>query len=99
MNYDTYSVADLTRLLGTRFKSYRLRTRMTQKDVATVTGLSVTTIHNFENGLSANLTLGTFLLMLKAIGCIDNLDELLPELPESPYSRPQRTVQRIRNKK
>jgi hypothetical protein len=47
--------------------------------------LTVPTIQKFENGLSGNITLGTFLLLMKAIGCINGLEELMPEQPESPY--------------
>ena len=44
-----------------------------------------TTIHKFENGTAGNLSLSTFLLLLKAIGQINYLDDLLPELPVSPF--------------
>lgn len=84
-DYYEYSIPELVRLLGTRFKDYRMRSNMTQKDVAEQAGLTVNTIHKFENGLTPNLSISTFLLLMKAIGCIDGLDELMPELPESPY--------------
>ena len=100
-DYYEYSIPELVKLLGTRFKDYRLRSRMTQKDVAEQSGITVNTIHKFENGATGNMSLGTFLSLMKAIGQIDALDDMMPELPESAYSirDNQKKVQRIRHKK
>ena len=62
-DYAEYSVTELVRMLGARFKDYRLRANMTQKEVAEMAGLSVLTIHRFENGAVKNISLGTFLLL------------------------------------
>ncbi|MGM9688367.1 MAG: helix-turn-helix domain-containing protein [Alloprevotella sp.] len=96
-----YSTPELVRLLGTRFKDYRLRCNLTQKEVAERSGVGLTTIHKFENGSALNLSLATFLLLLKVVGQINELDGLLPELPESPYlmRRNDRKAQRIRHSK
>lgn len=100
VDYYEYSIPELVRLLGSRFKEYRMRANMTQKEVAEQSGLTVTTIHKFESGAASNLSLGTFLLLMKAIGQIDSLDELLPDLPESPYLyKEEKKIQRIRHKK
>lgn len=98
-DYYEFSIPELVRLLGTRFKDYRMRSHMTQRDVAEQSGLTVNTIHKFENGLVPNMSLSTFLLLLKAIGCINDIDELMPELPESPYlvKDDGRKAQRIRH--
>lgn len=100
-DYYEYSIPELVKLLGTRFKDYRLRSNMTQKDVAEQSGITVNTIHKFENGISGNMSLGTFLSLMRAIGQIDTLGELMPELPESAYliRDNQKKVQRIRHKK
>lgn len=99
-DYYEYSVPELVKLLGSRFKEYRLRAAMTQKEVSEQSGITVTTIHKFEAGVATNLSLGTFLLLLKAIEQIEGLDGLLPELPESPYLYVQeKKTQRIRHKK
>lgn len=100
-DYYEYSIPELINLLGARFKDYRLRSNMTQKDVSVQSGISINTIHKFENGVTGNMSLGTFLLLLKAIGQIDALEELMPELPESAYliRDNQKKVQRIRHKK
>lgn len=98
-DYYEYSIPELVQLLGTRFKDYRMRSRMTQKDVAEQSGLTVNTIHKFENGRVPNLSLSTFLLLMKAIGCINGIDGLMPELPDSPYliKESGKKAQRIRH--
>ena len=100
-DYSEYSSPELVRKLGSRFREYRLRANMTQKDVAEMSGLSVLTIHRFENGSAGNISLGTFLLLLKSVGCINDLDALMPEQPESPYlyKENNKKGQRVRHKK
>ena len=96
-----YSTPELVRLLGNRFKEYRMRCNLTQKEVAELSGIGLTTIHKFENGTAGNLSLSTFILLLKVVGQIDALDNVLPELPESPYliRKEERRAQRIRHTK
>ncbi len=96
-----YSTAELVRLLGARFKEYRMRCNLTQKEVARLSGIGMTTIHKFENGSASNLSLSTFILLLKVIGQIDGLVDVLPELPESPYLKRKndKKAQRIRHSK
>lgn len=55
------------------------------KEVSELSGVGLTTIHKFENGTAGNLSLSTFILLLKVVGQINSLDDILPELPESPY--------------
>ena len=102
-DYYEYSIPELIRLLGARFKDYRLRCNMTQKEVSEQSGITITTIHKFENGTGGNLSLGTFILLMKAIGRLDAIDGLLPELPDLPPSaylvKEEKKVQRIRHKK
>ena len=99
-DYYEYSIPELISLHGQRFKDYRLRSEMTQKDVAEQSGITINTIHKFENGKAGNMSLGTFLLLMKSIGCIQQLDEVLPELPESAYLVNEgKKVQRIRHRK
>jgi len=98
-DYYEYSIPELIRLLGVRFKDYRLRCNMTQKEVAEQSGVSVNTITKFENGTTGSMSLGTFLLLMKAVGRIEGLDEMMPELPESAYLQNKgKKVQRIRHK-
>lgn len=96
-----YSTPELVRLLGSRFKEYRMRCNLTQQEVADQSGVGLTTIHKFENGTAGNLSLSTFILLLKVVGRINAFDDLLPELPESPYliRRNDKKAQRIRHSK
>ena len=98
-DYYEYSIPELVQMLGLRFKDYRMRLNMTQKEVAEHAGLTVNTVHKFENGLAPNLSISTFLLLMKAVGCINGLDALMPELPESPYLMDDKgkKAQRIRH--
>ncbi|MBQ9232312.1 MAG: helix-turn-helix domain-containing protein [Prevotella sp.] len=100
-DYSEYSAPELVRMLGSRFKDYRLRANMTQKEVAEMAGLSVLTVYRFENGTVTNIALSTFLLLMKAVGSINDLNELMPEQPESLYlyNDNRKKVQRIRHKK
>lgn len=100
-DYSEYSAPELVKMLGSRFKDYRLKANMTQKEVAEKAGLSVLTIHRFENGSVTNIALSSFLLLLKSVGCINDLGELMPEQPESLYlyKDNSKKVQRIRHKK
>lgn len=99
VDYYAYSIPELIKLLGARFKDYRLRSNMTQKDVSEQSGVSINTITKFENGITGSMSLGTFLLLMKAIGQVEGLDEMMPELPESAYLlNGGKKVQRIRHK-
>lgn len=96
-----YSTPELVRLLGLRFKEYRMRCNLTQREVAEQSGIGLTTIHKFENGTAGNLSLSTFILLLKVIGQVNALDDLLPDLPESPYliRKENKKAQRVRHAK
>mgnify|MGYP000737840885 CR=1 FL=1 len=58
VDYYEYSIPELVKLLGARFKDYRLRSNMTQKEVSEQSGITIATIHKFENGTSGNVSLG-----------------------------------------
>ena len=64
-------------------------------------GIGLTTIHKFENGTAGNISLSTFIVLLKVVGQINEIDNVLPELPESPYQmcREDRKAQRVRHTK
>lgn len=99
-DYTEYSAPELVRMLGSRFKDYRLRAKMTQKEVAEMAGLSSLTIYRFENGTVTNISLSTFLLLMKAVGCINDIENVMPEQPESPYLyKENKKMQRVRHKK
>jgi transcriptional regulator with XRE-family HTH domain len=88
------SGSDIIRELGTQYSDYRKRMGYTQKDVAAKSGISVFTISSFENGSSTGITLASFIKLLRAIDTLEEIEKLLPELPESP-----RALFRKQNKK
>ena len=96
-----YSTPEIVQMLGSRFKDYRMRCDLTQKEVADKSGIGLTTIHKFENGTAGNLSLSTFILLLKVVGQVNALDDILPELPLSPYlmRSEEKKAQRIRHTK
>ena len=99
-DYYEYSVPELIGLLGERFRDYRIRYNLTQKDVAEQSGITVNTIHKFETGNAGNISLRTFLLLMKAIRRLDGIDDILPDVPLSPYLiKEEKKAQRVRHKK
>lgn len=85
MDFIQLSEPDIIRILGERFKEYRLSVRLTQKELSEKTGISHKTISMFESGRGRNITMQNFLTLLRAVGMLQNVGELLPELPGSPY--------------
>jgi transcriptional regulator with XRE-family HTH domain len=78
------SGSELVQGLGKRFKEYRKRMGFTQKMVSEKSGLSVFTVSSFENGSLTGLSLSSFIKLLRAIDCLEEIDKILPELPISP---------------
>ena len=72
--------------LGRRFREYRIAARMTQKEVAEQSGISMLTIRRFEQGYSYDIKLGNLIALLKAIDFADGISDILPEIPISPYA-------------
>ena len=101
MDIYTFSNAELVSMLGRRFKDYRIRCRLTQKELAEITGVSVPTIRNFENGKSYNVSLHVLLSLMRAVGQLEQIESVLPELPVSPkdiYEK-KKTPKRVKHGK
>lgn len=92
---------DVIRNLGLRFRDYRLRLRMTRKEISEAASIGLTTIYKFESGNMTDISFSTLLRLLKAIGLGGNWDAMLPELPESPYMYDdnEKKAQRVRKRK
>lgn len=92
---------DVIRNLGLRFRDYRLRLRMTRKEISKAASIGLTTIYKFESGNMTDISFSTLLRLLKAIGLGGNWDAMLPELPESPYMYDdnEKKAQRVRKRK
>lgn len=48
-------------------------------------GVSLVTLRQFENGNACNINMGNFLALLRVADCLEQMDELLPEIPVSAY--------------
>lgn len=83
---DIYALsnAELVKMLGRRFKTYRIKCRMTQAEMSDQTGVSVPTIRSFENGRSANITFQVVLALMRGVGQLEQIDYLFPEITENP---------------
>ena len=86
MDIKATPTVQIIQALGKRFKEYRIAARMTQKEVAEQSGVSLLTIRRFEQGYSYDIKLGNLIALLKAIDFADGLTEILPEFPVSPYA-------------
>jgi len=100
MDWNNYSSAEIVGILGERFREYRMRMEKTQEDISTETGISLSTIRRFEAGGARNISMTTFLVLLRTIGRVQQIENILPELPQSPYLiRENKVRQRIRHRK
>jgi len=83
-NYTTNQ--ELLELLAKRIKEYRLAARMSQRELAHISGVGYTTICHFEQGKHTNISLGNFISLLRCVGMETRMAELLPELPVPPMA-------------
>ena len=83
-------IADLVK----RFKEYRLAYGPTRQEAAEKAGVSLITLRQFENGKAYNINMGNFLALLRVVDCLEQMDDLMPEIPVSAY-----TMEQIMNKK
>ena len=92
--------AAILKSLGLRFKDYRLRLNLTQKEISDHTGISIPTIYKFETGRLNDMTTSNLMKLIRALGLQANWDKLLPLLPESPYLyKEDKKKQRVRHSK
>ena len=93
------TTSDVIRNLGLRFRDYRLRLRMTRKEVSEAASIGMTTLYKFESGNMTDISFSTLLRLMRVIGLGDNWESLLPELPESPYMYDDndKKIQRVRH--
>ncbi len=88
---------EIIRNLGFRFRDYRLRLRLTRKEVSDAAAVGMTTLYKFEAGNMTDISFSTLIRLLRAIGLSESWDALLPELPESPYLYDDgKKIQRVR---
>ena len=68
--------------IGQRIKETRIRQRITQEELATASGVSPLTVANIAKGKSVSLLL--FISVLRSLGLLENLEQLIPETRVSP---------------
>ena len=100
MDLKKYSNTQILHMLGLRFKDYRLVMNLSQEDLAKSAGVSVSTVHKFETGTITNMNVTNLMALLRPVGLLERIDDLIPEQPQNPYllvgGHPQ---QRVRRKK
>ena len=89
MNGEFTTNQDIIELLSRRIKEYRLAARISQKEMAEKSGISLATIRHFEQCVSHKLTLNNLISILRVIGMEQRLNDLLPELPMPPMALKQ----------
>ena len=80
-----YSTTEIIRTLGQRARLYRIRAGLTQRELAERARISVPTLQAFENGQSRDISFSTLLRILRGLGQLDRVNELLLDISESPY--------------
>ncbi len=85
-----YSNGELAAQLGERFKDYRSALGLSQKQVAIQSGVSVMTIVRFERGQGNSIRLDNLIALLRAVQRLDDIAELIPEMPQSLYAKKKR---------
>ncbi len=98
-NIYALSNAELVRMLGRRFKAYRIKCCLTQSEMSEQSGVSVPTIRSFENGRLANISLQVLMALMRAVGQLEQIDGILPEIPVNPKDvfEGKRQPQRVRH--
>lgn len=84
--------------LGARIKRNRIDMQISQADFAKKAGISTHTLSVVENG--GDVRLSNLLRILRVIGCVENLNLLLPELALNPedYLKLGKERQRVSKK-
>lgn len=96
------SERQLVRELGERFRRYRIALRLTQEDIAEQSGLCKLTVARFERGDTGSINLDKFLALLRTIQRLEDVVELIPDVPENLYSsaaRKGKETKRVRRKR
>ena len=85
--------------LGKRFRDYRIALRLTQKEIACQSGVSVMTIVRFERGEGATIRLDNFISLMRSIQLLEGISECIPDMPASLYDTSNRKIsQRVKKR-
>ena len=89
---------DIASELGKRFREYRIAVHLTQADVARQCGISVMTLVRFEKGKGQPLRLTNLIALMRAVQLLENMSDIIPDLPESLYEKKRKPRQRVRKR-
>ena len=73
--FDFFTVPELSIELGTRLRQQRLLKNFSQEDLASQSGLGISTIQRFEQGKGG--TFENFLRIVMALGLVRELESLI----------------------
>lgn len=93
---------DIVFEIGTRIRKHRHFLRLTQKELAERSGVSELTIKKLEAHNASNVSLCTLLDIFRALGTMDHILEIIPDIDANPYNISPKTgkeILRIRNRK
>lgn len=79
--------------LGRRLVAHRLSRNLSQRQLAESAGLGLRTVQRLEQGEAATQLSG-FVRVLRALGLIERLDQILAEPPPSPIEQVRRAERR-----
>ncbi|HEV2441257.1 MAG TPA: helix-turn-helix domain-containing protein [Steroidobacteraceae bacterium] len=77
--------AAVLQALGERIARHRIQAGLTQTELAERAGIGKRTVERVEAGHGAELV--TLLRVLRVLGLVDGLQQLIPELPPSPIAQ------------
>ena len=89
----------IVRILGSRVKQYRIAHRLTQKEMSELTGINVVTLRNFENGKAYNISMNSFISIIKVLDKVERFEELLPPMDISVCEEEKRSNKRAKRVK
>ena len=83
-----------------RLKAYRISRGMKQQELASESGVGISTIAKIESGQSVSFSL--LISVMRTLGLLENLDLLIPEQKPSPLQllkMQDKQIKRVRTKK
>lgn len=79
-----------------KLKTVRLSCCMSQQEFADKCGMAIITVKRIESLTVKELNFGTLLKMMRVAGILENVVDLVPDVPESPFLINKRTGARIK---
>ena len=92
--YGTENVDTLTREIGNRLRGIRVKAALTQKELSERSGVPKAMITRLENGIP--IRMDSLMELMRALGCLGNLQVLLPETELTASEMLQGKTSRVR---